>query len=149
MSEFWQGLSKNNTLWVTILSWFISQGIKVILGLIREKRFNFTWLFRPGGMPSSHTAGVVTLTLSLGKRLGYSSPIFALSCIFAIMTMFDAQTWRRSIGVQAKILNRIMDDLRAHKKIDEERLRELIGHSPLEVLVGTLIGFLVFLIFYK
>jgi acid phosphatase family membrane protein YuiD len=149
MKGFWGGIFSNRILWATILSWVVAQGLKITLGLIREKRFNFNWIFRPGGMPSAHSAGVSTLTFLLGKELGFYSPIFALSCIFAIMTMFDAQTWRRSIGVQAKILNRIMEDIKEKKKIEEDRLRELVGHTPIEVFVGALLGLLIALIFYK
>lgn len=140
---------KNKILGLTVLSWVISQGLKIFLGIIREKRFDFDWIFRPGGMPSSHTAGVVTLTFSLGKEFGFSSSIFALSFVIMIMTMFDAQTWRHSIGVQAKILNRIIDDIRENKKIKEDRIKELVGHTPIEVFVGGLIGFFVYFLLYK
>ncbi|MCM8786684.1 MAG: divergent PAP2 family protein [Candidatus Omnitrophica bacterium] len=143
MENFWQGILKNKILWLTVLSWTISQGTKIILGLVRKKRFNFNWIFRPGGMPSSHTAGTVTLSFCLGKEFGFSSPIFAFSMIFTIMTMFDAQTWRRSIGVQARLLNRMLEDLRERKKIEDFHLKELFGHTPIEVFIGALIGFLI------
>jgi hypothetical protein len=91
----------------------------------------------------------VGLASSLGKEVGFSSPLFAMSCFFALMTMFDAQTWRRSIGVQARILNRIMDDLQSKRKIRDDRLKELAGHTPTEVFAGALIGILITLLFYK
>ena len=75
--------------------------------------------------------------------------LFALSILFALITMFDAQTWRRSIGAQAKILNEIMDDLHEKKKIGEDRLRELVGHTPIEVLIGGIVGAVVTLLFYR
>jgi hypothetical protein len=85
----------------------------------------------------------------MGKELGTSSAFFALSLIFALITMFDAQTWRRSIGFQAKILNRIMVDFQEGKKLREDRLRELAGHTPIEVFMGALVGIVITLIFYR
>lgn len=140
MHWFWRDLLDNGILWVTVLSWSIAQFIKIIIGVIREKRFNFKWIFGTGGMPSSHAAGVSTLATAIGLTAGFDSYLFALAAIFAFITMFDAQTSRRSIGVQARILNRIMDDLSHNKGVEEHKLRELIGHTPIEVLVGCLLG---------
>jgi hypothetical protein len=100
-------------------------------------------------MPSSHSAAVVSLAICIGKGLGFNSPFFALSTIFALVTMFDAQTWRRSVGAQAKILNRMMGDLQENKKPIDERLRELVGHTPIEVFVGAIVGVVVALLLYK
>jgi len=149
METGWQGIWVNKVFWITNLSWVTAQGLKVIIGLVTEKKFNFNWILRTGGMPSAHSAAVVGLAYSLGKEVGFASPIFAMSCFFALMTMFDAQTWRRSIGVQARILNRIMDDLHSKRKIQDDRLKELAGHTPTEVFAGALIGILITLIFYK
>lgn len=149
MKEFWIEMLANKVFWVTLLSWAIAQGSKIIVGILQGKKFNFYWILRTGGMPSAHSAAVVALSLSLGKELGFSSPIFALSAIFALVTMFDAQTWRRSIGVQARILNNMMDDLQHRKKVEEFRLRELIGHTPIEVFVGVIVGFGAFLLCYR
>lgn len=148
MEGFWIGIFKNRVLWLTLLSWVIAQGIKIILGLGKEKKFNFYWILKTGGMPSAHSSAVVTLAFSLGKEVGFSSPFFALSSIFALIVMFDAQTWRRSIGVQARVLNKMMEDIQEKKKIKDNRLRELMGHTPIEVFVGALIGITIPLIFY-
>jgi hypothetical protein len=148
MEGFWEGIFKNRIFWITLLSWCVAQGIKIIIGLTKKKKFNFYWILRTGGMPSAHTAAVVALAYSLGKELGFSSPLFALSCIFALITMFDAQTWRRSIGVQARILNKIIEDIQERKRIEEDKLRELVGHTPIEVFVGALIGIIIPIIFY-
>lgn len=148
MKDFWVEILKNKILWVTFVSWFIAQGSKILLGVFSGKKFNFKWILGTGGMPSSHSAAVTSLAVCVGKDLGFSSPFFALSTIFALVTMFDAQTWRRSIGVQASILNRIMDDVQEKKVITDNRLRELVGHTPIEVFVGALIGIVVPLIFY-
>ena len=149
MEEFWLQLLQNKVFWITLIAWIITQGIKITLSIVRERRFNFYWLLSTGGMPSSHSAGVVALAVGIGKNQGFSSPIFALACIVALVTMFDAQTWRRSVGVQARILNRMIDDLHEHKKITDDKLKELMGHTPIEVFVGALIGIAVSLILYR
>jgi hypothetical protein len=142
-------LSKNYVLVSSFLAWLIAQTVKVGLGVIKEKRFNFKWFVGTGGMPSSHTAGVVALATSVGLHLGLNSPLFALAVVFAIVTMFDAQGVRRATGRQAEILNRIVDDLYWKGKIRENRLRELIGHTPVEVLAGAAIGILVAFLLYS
>ena len=108
---------KNHILSVTIAAWIFTQAIKVTLGVIREKKFNFSWLIGTGGMPSSHSAGATALALSSGLELGFSSPVFALAFVFAIVTMFDAQGVRRSSGEQAKLLNKILEDIYFQGKI--------------------------------
>ena len=127
-------------MWITLFSWLIAQSIKIAFNIIREKRFNFSWIITTGGLPSSHAASVTTLATCLGLKEGFASGLFALSAVFALVTMFDAQTWRRSIGFQAKILNTITDDIYAGRKVEEEKLRELIGHTPTEVFIGALLG---------
>jgi hypothetical protein len=149
MQEFWLQLLENKVLWITLITWVITQGLKIALSTIRERRFNFYWLLSTGGMPSSHSAGVAALAVCVGKDQGFGSPIFALACIFALVTMFDAQTWRRSVGVQARILNRMIDDLHEHKKITDDKIKELMGHTPTEVFVGALLGVAVSLMLYR
>ncbi|MFH1317656.1 MAG: divergent PAP2 family protein [Candidatus Omnitrophota bacterium] len=149
MEGFWIELLKNKVLWTAIFCAVLAQGIKVILGLIKRQKFSFYWLLSTGGMPSAHSAAVVSLVVSVAKELGVASASFAFSVVFAFITMFDAQTWRRSIGVQARILNNMMEDLQEKKKIEEYRLKELVGHTPVEVFVGGLIGIIVPLIFLR
>ena len=143
MKEFWLGIFNNNVIWVTIIAWAIAQGAKIAIGLIKKGKFNFNWILRTGGMPSAHSAAVSALAIAVGKEIGFDSAFFGLTAIFALITMFDAQTWRRSIGVQAAILNRIMDDIQEGKEIGQDKLRELVGHTPVEVFVGALIGIIV------
>ena len=149
MDGFWEGISKNKAFWAITFSAIAAQGLKIVLGIIKEKRFNFYWLLGTGGMPSTHSAAVVSLVVCISKELGSSSPFFALSVLFALITMFDAQTWRRSIGFQAKILNKIMVDFQEGKKIREDRLRELVGHTPIEVLMGALVGVAITFMLYR
>ena len=139
----------NKILLITLTVWAIAQSMKVLLGVIREKRFNFKWFIGTGGMPSSHAAGATALATSCGLASGFNSVEFALGAVFAIVTMFDAQSVRRSTGQQAAILNRIIDDIYWKGKIESVHLVELIGHSPLQVIVGGVIGSLLSIIFYN
>ena len=139
----------NKILMITFLVWAIAQGIKVFLGVIREKRFNFKWFIGTGGMPSSHAAGVMALATTCGLHVGFDSVVFALAVVFAIVTMFDAQGVRRSAGQQAAMLNQILDDMYWKGKIEADRLFELIGHSPLQVIAGGLLGVVLASIFYR
>ncbi len=134
---------QNRILSITIVAWVFTQTIKVTLGVIREKRFNFRWFIGTGGMPSSHAAGATALALSSGLELGFSSPVFALAFVFAMVTMFDAQGVRRSAGKQAGILNKVLEDIHWKGKIKEGKLKELLGHTPIEVMAGSIIGGLI------
>ena len=137
---FLKDISHNKILIITLTVWAIAQTIKVVLGVIQEKRFNFRWFIGTGGMPSSHAAGVTALATTVGLEYGFTSGIFAVASVFALITMFDAQGVRRAAGVQAGILNMIMEDMYWKGRIDSKRLAELIGHSPFQVFVGLFLG---------
>jgi acid phosphatase family membrane protein YuiD len=134
--------------WTAAFGWIVAQTIKVTIGVITEKRFNFRWFVGTGGLPSAHAAGVSSLATAVGITYGVSSAIFAITLTFTIIVLFDAQTVRRSTGVQAKILNKMLDDIYWRKKLDEKRLIELIGHTPFQVFAGMIVGVLVALISY-
>ena len=138
----------NKILVIALTVWAVAQGIKVLLGIMREKRFNFRWFIGTGGMPSSHAAAATALATTIGRQAGFDSIPFALAVVFALVTMFDAQGVRRSAGQQAAILNQILDDIYWKGKIEAERLFELIGHSPLEVIIGCLLGFVLSWVLY-
>ena len=95
----------------TISAWLIAQTIKVVIGVLRKKKFDFRLFIGSGGMPSAHAAGASCLATSIGMDCGFDSVYFALAFAFAIVVMFDAQGVRRSTGKQAGILNKIMDDI--------------------------------------
>ena len=126
------------------MSWLVaclvSQGIKMVLGALRLKRFDFRWLIGTGGMPSTHAAGVTALSTAIGFRSGFDSPLFAASIAFTIITLFDAQGVRRWSGRQAQVLNKMMEDMYFKRRIQEQRLKELLGHTPIEVLAGVGVG---------
>ncbi|HEX9779982.1 MAG TPA: divergent PAP2 family protein [bacterium] len=126
------------------MAWFIAcviaQTIKVVLGVARAKRFDFRWLIGTGGMPSTHAAGVCALSTAIGMQTGFDSPLFATAAAFTVITLYDAQGVRRWSGRQAQILNRMMEDMYFRGRIQEERLKELLGHTPVEVLAGMSVG---------
>lgn len=140
MQDIFSQVIKNKILITTLSAWLIAQTVKVIFGVLRQKRFDFRWFVGTGGMPSSHAAGASCLATAIGFEYGFNSVYFALATSFAIVVMFDAQGVRRLTGRQAQILNRIMDDIYWQGRIQESRLRELIGHTPVEVIIGFLLG---------
>jgi uncharacterized protein len=139
---------KNKILVITLTVWAMAQCIKVLLGIIRERRFNFRWFIGTGGMPSSHAAGATALATTCGLQVGFDSVLFALAAVFALVTMFDAQGVRRSTGQQAEILNKIMEDIYWQGRVETDRLKELIGHTPTQVLIGSVIGCVLSILLY-
>jgi len=135
--------SPYNLLLTTLISWFIAQSLKVAIGILKEKRFNFAWFVGTGGMPSSHAATVTALTTAVGLRSGVTSAAFAVALFFTIVVLFDAQGVRRASGKQAEALNKILDDIYWRKRIKEDRLKELLGHTPTEVLAGVFLGIVI------
>ena len=147
-NSFLGQLSRNQIVIATAWAWAIAQTVKVVLGVVREKRFNFKWFVGSGGMPSSHAALTACLTTSVGLYHGFDSALFAVSLAFAVITMFDAQGVRQQSGKQAEALNKILEDLYAHKGLREERLKELFGHSSNEVFAGGTVGIIVALLMH-
>ena len=142
-------LGRNRIFVSTVTAWVLAQFLKVVIGFRREKRFNFKWLIRSGGMPSSHVALSMCLTTSIGLYYGFDSGLFAMALGFAVITMFDAQGIRRHSGRQAEVLNKILEDIYMHKGLQEERLKQLVGHTPVEVYAGGALGILVAILFYR
>lgn len=128
------------------LAWLISQIVKVIRGILTRRRFNFRWLFDTGGMPSSHSATVGSLATTVGLYYGFGSIPFLLAFIFTLITLFDAAGVRRSVGRQASVLNKMLEDLYEKGQVPETRLKELLGHTPVEVIAGAFLGCVVSLI---
>jgi acid phosphatase family membrane protein YuiD len=126
-----------------VVAWTIAQAAKVILTSFRQRRLNLRVLAQTGGMPSSHSAIVMALTTAIGKYAGPTTPQFAIALIFSFVVMYDAAGLRRAAGRQAAVLNRLVEDLVHMRGVQEARLRELLGHTPTEVLVGALIGLVV------
>ncbi len=132
---------------VPFATWFFIQLFKLIYDLVTTKQFNFKRILGAGGMPSSHSAVVVSLATMIGKSQGIESPIFGLSIIFAFIVMYDAAGVRRAAGKQAKLLNKIVQTPGLTGVEVSEKLQEVLGHTPTQVFVGALIGVIVGMIF--
>lgn len=128
---------------VPVLVWFSIQSFKVMYDLIVDKKFNFKRIMGAGGMPSSHSAVVTSLATMIGKEYGTNSAIFAISVIFACVVMYDAAGVRRAAGKQAKLLNKIIETPGLSGVEVTERLVEVLGHTPTQVIVGAIIGIIV------
>lgn len=133
----------NKYLYVPILVWVCIQSFKVIWDLVETKKFNFKRIFGAGGMPSSHSAIVMCIAVMIGKSYGFYSPIFALSMIVAAVVMYDAAGVRRAAGKQAALLNKIVNTPGLSMLQVQEKLVEVLGHTPTQVFVGALIGVIV------
>ena len=145
------GFIQNKYIYIPVLLWFGIQLFKLIYDLVTTKKFNFKRIMGAGGMPSSHSAVVTSLATMVGKNYGTDSAIFAIAVIFAFIVMYDAAGVRRAAGKQAGVLNRLIHSLGKKDnsiKIEVE-LKELIGHTPFEVLVGAVLGFFVAFLLMK
>lgn len=135
-------LMGNRTLWVPVLLAVGVQIWKFLYTLIFERRFEPRQMLSVGGMPSSHTALVASLAMSVGMNAGFGSASFAVAVGLAIVVMFDAAGIRQAAGKQAEKINQIVEELFSGHPLNEEQLRELLGHTPLQVMVGAIVGVL-------
>lgn len=137
-------LLQNKVLLVAAISWLVAGVLKVIIEIIILKKFDPKRIFGAGGMPSSHTATVVALVIATGYYVGVSSASFAITSILAIIVVHDAMGVRRETGIQAKVLNKMVFDSDVFDDLNlERRLKEYIGHSPSQVLIGGIVGLIV------
>ena len=125
---------------IPFATWFFIQLFKLIYDLVITKQFNFKRILGAGGMPSSHSAVVTSLAAMIGINQGIDSAIFGLSLIFAFVVMYDAAGVRRAAGKQAKILNKIVNTPGLSNIEVNEKLQEVLGHTPIQVFVGAIIG---------
>ncbi len=144
----------NRVLFAAVLAWLCAQVLKVIITACLTKKLNPERLWGAGGMPSAHSAMVCGLTISIARFYGVSDPLFALSVMFAFVTMYDAMGVRREAGEHARLLNKYLNQIETEnadvngdgipdKEVTEIDLKEFIGHTPLEVLGGVLLGILI------
>ncbi len=134
--EFWY----NTTFWAAFFSWTIAQVTKMIIEVVQTRRLNFGCLVRNGGMPSAHSAMASGLATSAGIEAGFGSPLFAVACAFAGVVMFDASTVRRAAGMQAILLNEMIDAAFKEHRFADQKLVEILGHTRLEVIMGMALG---------
>jgi|SRR5579883_3262525 acid phosphatase family membrane protein YuiD len=133
-------LLENRILIAAFLAWAIAQVSKTLYELIRFHELKLSRLVSSGGMPSSHSALVTGLATATGRIVGPGSAAFAISVVLASIVMYDAAGVRRAVSIQARIINQMIDEAWKGHPIGEERLRELIGHTPIQVFVGGLLG---------
>ena len=138
MEDIWH----NPTFWAALCGWVTAQFTKMMCFFAVTRRIKPTYLISTGGMPSAHSSMATALATSVGIRCGIESALFAVTLAFAIVVMFDAQSVRRAAGIQARIINQMIDELFKNHRLSEKRLVELLGHTRLEVFTGLLMGIL-------
>ncbi len=141
---FFGELAHNYMLLCGVIAYFAAQIFKILITLIRDKRLDMALIFASGGMPSSHSSTVAALCIASARLYGVGSPWFAVTLILASIVMYDAAGVRRQAGEHAKVLNQLLQDLTSgDQKRTEEGLKELIGHTPLQVVMGAILGIIV------
>ena len=143
MYSFADSILHNKVLIAPIIAWFVAQLLKMIISLIRDKRLDLSYLVSMGGMPSAHSALVCSLATSVALINGLSSTSFAIAVFFATIVMYDAAGVRQTVSHQSNMLNRILDELLKGRPAFEQRLREFIGHTHLEIMAGAILGILI------
>lgn len=135
-----EALFQNHVLWTGMAGWFLAQVLKVPVDLFRERRWNWALFFAAGGMPSSHSSLVTSTALAVGLHYGFDNPLFGVAVALAMIVIYDATGVRRQAGMQAQKINILVEELLKGHWINEQQLREVIGHTPLEALGGVLLG---------
>ncbi len=149
MAELIAAVGRNIVLMSALTAWFSAQVLKTITSYWKHREFRAERLVGAGGMPSSHTSLVVALTSAVAFHDGVASPLFAVSSVLAGIVMYDAAGVRRAAGKQAKVINKLVREMRVEHTVKDNRLKELLGHTPLEVLAGALLGFVVAYLFNR
>lgn len=130
----------NPILLAAVIAWSIAQVLKVLIEFLLLKTWNWALLFQAGGMPSSHSAMVSAAALSIGLYMGFDLPVFAVASILAMIVIYDATGIRREAGRQAVLINTIIEEIAKGKLSQHKRLKEVLGHTPGEAVMGTLLG---------
>lgn len=135
------GIFNNHVLFAALIGWFVAQGLKIPIYYIVERKWDFGRFHGSGGMPSSHSSMVVSAAVMIGATQGFDSALFAMSVVISMIVMYDAAGVRRETGEQATVINKILRDLVLNgRPITNDELKELVGHTPLEVGCGALVG---------
>lgn len=137
------GIFHNTILNSALAAWFCAQFLKMIINLCLIRKLNVRLMVSSGGFPSSHSAIVSALSFGIGRYYGWDSPIFAAAAVFSLVVLYDAAGVRRAAGKQAEVLNQLVERLYHGPDPAQERLKELIGHTPLEVFGGVMVGIVV------
>ncbi|MFR3499795.1 MAG: divergent PAP2 family protein [Paraclostridium bifermentans] len=143
--SFISEIFSNKVLLISMFACFLAQLFKIFTG--DQKKVQISRIFTSGGMPSSHSSFVTSLSTLVGMDCGFNSTEFAVVAVFSMIIMYDASGVRRAVGKQAVILNQIVDDLQHKKHIEQKKLKELVGHTPVEVFFGAILGIITALVF--
>ena len=136
-------LIQNHVLLTGLAGWLLAQVLKIPVDCIRERRWNWALFFAAGGLPSSHSCLVTSTAMAVGLHYGFDNPLFAVAVALAMVVVYDATGIRRQAGMQARKINVLVEELLKGHPINEQHLREVIGHTPLEALGGVLLGLVV------
>lgn len=136
-------LIHNRVLVTAILAWSFGQFLKAPMEYLLNRRWNWGIIFSPGGMPSSHSALVTAVSLTIGMQEGFKSPLFALSFAIGMIVVYDAAGVRRQAGIHAERINELMKSFIENRAIPEKELKEVLGHTPFEVITGVILGILI------
>ena len=141
-------LIHNQVVIAAVLAWMIGQFLKFPLEYLLNKQWNWGIIFSSGGLPSSHSSLVTAVTLTIGLQEGFGSAVFALSAAIAMVVIYDAAGVRRQAGIHAERINQIMSKFFESGQLPEKELKEMLGHTPFEVLAGILLGVIISLTLY-
>ncbi|MHC2994788.1 MAG: divergent PAP2 family protein [Candidatus Atribacteria bacterium] len=131
---------RNQIIIIALITWALNQSLKLFIFYFTEKKWDIRRFFGAGGMPSTHSALSICVAITIGFKEGWDSTLFALAIVISFIIMADAAGVRRATGEQAKVLNKIILEFFEERKIRDKRLKELVGHTPFEVIVGAFIG---------
>ena len=137
----------NKIIVISFVSWFVAQSLKIIIESVKYKKIDFSRMISSGGMPSSHSALVTSMSTAIGMTEGFNSALFALSLGIACIVMYDASGVRLAVGKQARILNQILEDAQKNH-FEAEKLKELIRHTPIQVFAGGLLGIIITMFYF-
>ncbi|MCJ7625756.1 MAG: divergent PAP2 family protein [Anaerolineaceae bacterium] len=144
----WKQLLSNQILWASLTAWFIAQVVKLPIDYFQTRQINWSLLLRAGGMPSSHSAFIAAATLSIGLYAGFDTPAFALSVVMTMIITYDASGIRRQAGLHAEKINTMINELLQGHPISDDNLREVLGHTTGQVVVGIVFGLVIALLFW-
>lgn len=143
MSDLFSQLLANQVLWSGFWAWLVAQIVKPPIHYLQHREWHWRHVLSAGGMPSSHSALIMSCTTAIGLREGFSSPLFALAWVISMIVIYDATGVRRQAGDQARILNLMIDELFTGHPLAEKELQERLGHTPRQVLAGIALGIVV------
>ena len=139
--NYMEQILNNRIFFVVLFGWIFSCILKGFLVWVKDRKLDITRFMGPGGMPSSHSTIVTCLATCIGIKVGFDSPLFVVCCVFALVVMYDASGIRRAAGQQAKMINMVIGGWKESDPLEKQiRLKELLGHTPLEVLAGATLG---------